>query len=165
MDNEMMRHPFGPTIDLRALASVYTKFALKSGKEIPVATYIKALVTIYSSDIQRAATFYGNILGLPETYRFPKAGAPMHIEYSIGGTTVAVSSPEGLKSHGMPPASAGHPFEIGLKTENLDEAMAELRAAGVTILKEPAVSEAGNKYAYIADPDGTWISLYQNIEG
>lgn len=128
-----------------------------------MATYIKALVTIYSSDIQRAATFYGNVLGLSETYRFPKEGAPMHIEYSIGATPVAVSSPEGLTAHGMPPATAGHPFEIGIKTDNLDEAIAELRAAGVTILKEPTISEAGNKYAYIADPDGTWISLYQNI--
>lgn len=128
-----------------------------------MATYIKALVTIFSADIQRAAEFYGNVLGLTETYRFPKEGAPMHIEYSIGATTVAVSSPEGLESHGMPPATAGHPFEIGIKTDNLDEAIAELRAAGVTILKEPTISEAGNKYAYIADPDGTWISLYQNI--
>jgi lactoylglutathione lyase len=128
-----------------------------------MATYIKALVTIFSADIQRAAEFYGNVLGLTETYRFPKEGAPMHIEYSIGATTVAVSSPEGLTAHGMPPATAGHPFEIGIKTDNLDEAIAELRAAGVTILKEPTISEAGNKYAYIDDPDGTWISLYQNI--
>jgi lactoylglutathione lyase len=126
-------------------------------------TYLDALATIYSSDIERAATLYGTVLGLSETYRFPKDGKPMHIEYGIGGTTVPVSSPEGLKPHGMPPATAGHPLEIGIKTENLDSALAELRAAGATILKEPSVSDAGNKHAYIADPDGNWISLYEHV--
>lgn len=29
------------------------------------------------------------------------------------------------------------------------------------IYKEPALSAAGNLYAYIADPDGNWISVYQ----
>jgi lactoylglutathione lyase len=63
----------------------------------------------------------------------------------------------------MPEASPGHPFEIAIKTDDLDIAIAQLKAAGVTVLKEPATSAAGNRYACIADPDGTWISLYQNI--
>ena len=62
----------------------------------------------------------------------------------------------------MPASSPGHPFEIGLKTDNVDGAIAELKAKGVTMLREPFSSAAGNRVAYIADPDGNWISLYHN---
>ncbi len=130
-----------------------------------MATFLKALVTIYSADIRRAMDFYGRLLGLEETYRFPYEGESEHVEYNVGGATIAVSSPAGLQSHGMPPATPGHPFELGIKTDNVDAAVSELRAAGVTILKDPSVSPAGNRYAYITDPDDNWISLYQNVSG
>lgn len=127
-----------------------------------MSSILKAVTTIFSSDIERAARFYGGLLGLRETYRFPKSGAPLHIEYAAGQSTIAISAPEGLASHGMPPATPGHPFEIGLKTDDVDALVAELRATGTSILREPFDSEAGNRVAYIADPDGTWISLYHN---
>ena len=126
-----------------------------------MATYLTALVTIYSADIRKAADFYGRVLGLAETYRFPYEGEPEHVEFQIGGATIAIGSPAGLRSHGMPPATPGHPFELGIQTDNVDAAIAELRAAGVTIIKDPSVNLAGVRYAYIADPDGTWISVYQ----
>jgi lactoylglutathione lyase len=128
-----------------------------------MATFFKSLVTIYSQDIQNAAEFYGRLLGLEETYRFPTEGAAEHIEYGVGTTTLAISSPAGLQAHGMPPATSGHPFEIGLKTDDLHTLVHQLRTQGVPVLKEPTVSAAGNLYAYIADPDGNWISLYQNM--
>lgn len=125
--------------------------------------FLKALVTVYAQDIARSAHFYGEILGLPESYRYPSAGPAEHIEYAIGHTTIAISSPAGLIAHGMPPASPGHPCEIGLKTDDIVAVFALLRAAGVHILKEPTSSPAGNWYGYCTDPDGNWISLYQNI--
>ena len=123
-------------------------------------TFLKALVSVYSQDMARAAAFYGATLGLMETYRFPKSGPPEHVEYAVAGVTVAISSPAGLASHGMPPPTPGHSFEISLKTDDVDALVAELRAKGVTILREPFDSPAGNRVAYIADPDGTWISVY-----
>jgi predicted enzyme related to lactoylglutathione lyase len=63
----------------------------------------------------------------------------------------------------MPAATPGHPAEIGLKTDDIAGVFAALRAAGVPILKEPTTSPAGNWYGYCADPDGNWISIYQNI--
>lgn len=123
---------------------------------------LKALVNIFSSDIARAAEFYGGVLALEETYRFPYEGAPEHIEYRVGTTTVAISAAGALASHGMPPPTPGHPFELGFKTDNVDELIAELRPKGVTILREPFDIAAGNRVAYIADPDGTWIAVYHN---
>ncbi len=128
-----------------------------------MAAFLKALVNIYSADIERSLDFYGRVLGLAETYRFPYEGEPEHVEFDVGGATIAVSSPAGLRSHGMPPATPGHPFELGIKTDNVDATVGELRAAGVAIIKEPSISPAGNRYAYVADPDGNWISLYQTL--
>ena len=127
-----------------------------------MATFLKSLVTVYVQDIRKAADFYGGLLQLEECYRFPRQGLAEHIEYQVGTTTLAISSPTGLQAHGMPPATPGHPFEIGLKTDHLDTIIQQLRAQGVPILKEPAHSAAGNQYAYIADPEGNWISLYQS---
>ncbi len=126
-------------------------------------TFLKALVTVYAGNLAKAVDFYGRVLGLEETYRFPGSGDPEHVEFRVGSTTIAVSSAAGLRAHGLPPATPGHPFEIGIKTDDVDAAVEQLRAAGVTILKEPRESEAGNRYAYVADPDGNWISLYQNL--
>ncbi len=77
---------------------------------------------------------------------------------------IAVSSAAGLHSHDMPKPARGHPFEIGLETADVDAMVNELRTQGVTIIKEPEMSPAGICYAYIADPDGTWISLYRSKE-
>ncbi len=126
-------------------------------------TFLNALINIYSTDINKAIDFYGRVLGLEETYRFPYAGEPEHVEFRIGSSTIAVSSAAGLRSHGLPPATPGHTFEIGLKTDDVDAAVNELRNAGVTIMKELSDSSAGNRYAYITDPDGNWISLYQKL--
>lgn len=123
---------------------------------------IKSLLTIFARDIGESATFYGTTLGLRETYRFPRDGDPMHVEFDAGGHTVAISSDAGLASHGMPTSSPGHPFELGLKVDDVDAAIADLRIKGVTVLREPFDSEAGNRVAYIADPDGNWISMYHN---
>lgn len=121
---------------------------------------LSAMINIFSRDIAEAAHFYGRILGLPETYRFPRDGEPEHVEFRAGVATIAVSSAAGLRSHGMPAPTPGHPFEVGLETDDVDAAVRELRARGVTIIREPSTSPAGIRYAYIADPDGTWLSLY-----
>lgn len=128
-------------------------------------TLMSAVTTIYSTDLARAAEFYGRILGLQETYRFPRVGEPEHVEFRVGSATVAVSSAAGLRSHHMPESTPGHPFELGFETENVDALVDDLRTQGVTILREPDMSPAGIRYAYIEDPDGTWISLYRSKRG
>jgi len=126
--------------------------------------FSSALLSIYSQDMPRSVEFYGTTLGLEESYRFPRdGGEPLHVEFRVGSTTLAVSSPIGLASHGMPPPTPGHSFEIGLKTEDVDALINELREKGVTILREPFSSPAGNRTAYFADPDGTWISVYHKL--
>lgn len=121
------------------------------------------LVSIYSQNIEASIEFYMGILGMQETYRFPKEGAPEHVEFRAGATTVAVSSPAALVAHGMPEPSPGHPFQLGFHTDDVDELIENLRSKGVPILREPFDIPAGNRLAYFTDPDGTWISVYHKL--
>jgi lactoylglutathione lyase len=117
-----------------------------------MAQFLDSLVTVYSNDIAKAASFYGGLLGLQESYRFPREGEPEHIEYRIGSTTVAISSPAGLATHGMPEPTRGHSFEIGFKVDDVDALAAELETAGVPILRPPFDSAAGNRTAILRRP-------------
>lgn len=123
---------------------------------------LSALVNVFSADITRAMEFYGGTLGLTETYRFAPDGETEHVEYRVGTMTIAISTAAGLARHGMPPPTQGHSFELGLETDNVDALVLELRAKGVPVLREPFTSPAGNRVAYVADPDGTWVAVYSN---
>jgi lactoylglutathione lyase len=125
-----------------------------------MARFSRAVVTIYTTDIEKAVDFYGRILGLEETFRHGSGDVPGHVEFHVGLTTLALSARSGLAVHGLPAASPGHPFEIGLKTDDVGALIADLRDQGITALKEPFFTNAGNRVAYIADPDGNWIAVY-----
>lgn len=121
---------------------------------------LKAYTTIYTRDIRKAIDFYGHILGAAETFRFPKDGTPNHVEFLLGGTTLVVCTNSNMKNPNTP--TTRHPFELGIQTNDVDTAVQTLRAANVSVIKEPANTSTGNRYAYIEDPDGNWISLYAN---
>ncbi len=119
------------------------------------------LLTIYSARIERAVAFWRDLMGFAETYRFPPSGLPAHVELGLHGSRIAFSSGEGRQQHHLPAFTPGNPFEIGLRVADMDAVLARLAAAGVTPTIPPFTSAAGNRVAYIADPDGTRIQLYQ----
>lgn len=51
-------------------------------------------------------------------------------------------------------------FMINYRIDNMDEMIAQLRAGGVDILKGPESHENG-KFAWIMDPDGNKVELWQ----
>jgi predicted enzyme related to lactoylglutathione lyase len=51
-------------------------------------------------------------------------------------------------------------FMINYRVDNMDELLASLRAAGVQVLKGPESHENG-KFAWIADPDGNKLELWE----
>lgn len=107
------------------------------------------------TDFARARKFYGEILGLPEGMVFEHEGQVGWIEYTIpGGHTLALaqSNDQWLPSeHG-----GGICFEV----EDLDAAVAKLKAQGVTI-KLDIQDFPFCRLALIADPDGNTLALHQ----
>ena len=51
-------------------------------------------------------------------------------------------------------------FMINYRVDNLDELLAQLRAAGVEVVKGPESHENG-KFAWILDPDGNKVELWE----
>lgn len=52
------------------------------------------------------------------------------------------------------------PFMINYRVDNLDEMLAQLRAAGVEVVGGPESHENG-KFAWITDPDGNKVELWE----
>ncbi len=60
-------------------------------------------------------------------------------------------------------APSNAPFMINYRVDDLDELLTDLQAAGIGILKGPESHENG-KFAWIVDPDGNKVELWQPME-
>lgn len=106
------------------------------------------------TDLERAATFYRDVLGLrQESYNSEWKWA----EFDCGNVTLAIKSGETL-----PQAPAG--ARIALAVEDVRAAHKEMRMRGVRIAMEP--QDFSVCWAMeILDPDGNGIMLHQRADG
>ena len=74
--------------------------------------------------------------------------------------------PEGEKANTRPNRDVGA-MHLALNVDNIDEAYQRLSAAGVAFNSEPQTVAmgpwAGNRVAYLSDPDGTPVELVMNV--
>jgi lactoylglutathione lyase len=103
------------------------------------------------SDLPRSLGFYRDLLGFEPIYFFPSEQEPQFVslqleggKLGLGGTDDAVQS-----------ASAS----IWLYTDDVDAAVAGLRAAGVRVVAEPVDQPWGERVASVADPDGYAVHI------
>lgn len=123
------------------------------------------LIVLYVADIGRALTLYRDVLGMAETYRFPRQGMPEHVELTLGQSVVGLSTDAGLARHGLPPhARGGQPFELAIGCDDTDAAFASLTAAGCHAVRPPFDTDAGIRTAYLEDGDGNRLSVYCRIK-
>ena len=122
--------------------------------------YSNGLVNLYTRDMQAGIHFYGDLLGLDETFRTPNEGTPDHIEFRAGGFTLGLGTIEAAKRvHGID-ASPGAPSAVVvLWTDDVDRAYAGLENAGVTSVQMPHDTGNNNRNALVRDPDGNLVEL------
>ncbi len=106
-------------------------------------------------DMERAAAFYGDTLGLDVLERTPYA-----VVLDAGGTTLRLTLVEELTPQ---------PFTIlGWLVEDVDATVAGLHAAGVEPLRYPGMDQDGSgvwtapggaRIVWFQDPDGNTLSL------
>jgi catechol 2,3-dioxygenase-like lactoylglutathione lyase family enzyme len=56
------------------------------------------------------------------------------------------------------------PFMINYRVENLDQLLAQLRSEGV-VVEDKIVEEFNGRFAWIMDPDGNRVELWEPAEG
>lgn len=127
--------------------------------------FTDVLTVLYVADLERSLQLYRDAFGMAETYRFPRTGVPEHVEVRVGTTTLGLSSAAGLATHGLPPLEhgEGQPFELAFGCDDVDAALPGLLAAGCRLVREPFDTAAGNRTAYVEDPDGNRISIYARL--
>lgn len=115
---------------------------------------------IYSAHMSRALTFYRDGLGMRETFRYPDgAGEPEFVSLALEDSTgVALAGP-GDSIHGRPIEPGAGGFELCIYVDDVDDAVADLRRRGHSILVEPVDQPWGERMAYVADPDGNPVMV------
>jgi catechol 2,3-dioxygenase-like lactoylglutathione lyase family enzyme len=125
-------------------------------------TDAKAEPVVPVSDLDRAASFYGETLGLEELQRYEDPQPNPMIRYGIGGSSLLV-----YKSVG---AGQSRHTLLGFVVDDIDAAVEELRGRGVTfeeydmgdIKTENGIATIGDaKAAWFKDPDGNILSVGQ----
>jgi catechol 2,3-dioxygenase-like lactoylglutathione lyase family enzyme len=114
-------------------------------------------VFVVSKNPKALAAWYRDVLGIPlekwggATLRYDAAGHPpvaVWMAFPEGASTIAPSQRE---------------FMLNFAVDDLDAFLARLKSKGVTILKRDDSAPSG-KFAWILDPDGTKIELWQSTK-
>jgi catechol 2,3-dioxygenase-like lactoylglutathione lyase family enzyme len=125
-------------------------------------TNAKAEPVVPVSDLDRAASFYGETLGLSEVQRYEEPAANPMIRYAIGGSTLLL-----YKSVG---AGESRHTLVGFIVDDIDATVEELRGRGVTfeeydmgdIKTENGIATiGGDRAAWFKDPDGNILGVGQ----
>jgi catechol 2,3-dioxygenase-like lactoylglutathione lyase family enzyme len=111
-------------------------------------------VFVTSSDPKALAKWYRDVLGIELQ---PWGGAILRYD-SPGHPPVLVWNAYPQKSDYLAPSK--REFMINFAVDDLDAFVARLKAKGVVILKQDD-SDPNGKFAWILDPDGTKIELWQ----
>ncbi|MEX2185577.1 MAG: VOC family protein [Pirellulales bacterium] len=120
---------------------------------------IQAIVetSVYVDDLDRAAIFYRDVLGLIESDR----SAGRHVFFPVGdGMLLLFDAKETLRGETLPShgaSGAGH-FALGVRPEDLGSWRARLAQHGVAVEQEVDWPRGG-KSLYFRDPAGNSVEL------
>jgi predicted enzyme related to lactoylglutathione lyase len=111
-------------------------------------------IFVTSKDPKSLAAWYRDVLGIPiEAW----GGAALRYD-APGHPTVVVWNPMPAGSSYEAPST--REFMLDFAVDDLDAYIARLQSKGVTILKRDD-SDPSGRFAWILDPDGTKIELWQ----
>ena len=111
---------------------------------------------IYAKDVERAMTFYRDMLGFKLIEDFRYEGKPVYARmHAPGGDGTIALHQAGPDS---PVSSDG--VRLYFEIRELDDFCRKLQQKGFYITKMPQMMPWGWRHAYLNDPDGHEISLY-----
>ncbi len=111
-------------------------------------------IFVKSKDPKALAAWYRDVLGIPvekwggAMFSYDAPSHPSHVVWSAFSETTDYMAPSTRE------------FMVNFGVDDLDAFLAKLKAKGVAILKTDD-SDPSGKFAWILDPDGTKIELWQ----
>jgi lactoylglutathione lyase len=103
-------------------------------------------------DLEQSIVFYDLLLGMQQSYRWPEEGEPQFVVVGVGETALGIG-------RAQRPYQADDRYELCFYVDDVDRAVAELRAAGVRVEREPEDMPWGERMAWVSDPDGNRVHL------
>jgi len=126
--------------------------------------FVSGLVNLYTRDIEAGLHFYRDLLGFAETFRTPADGIPEHVELELNGFTIGLGTVEAARRvHGVDAVPGSPAMVLVVWTDDVDNAFAELVAAGVPVLQPPHNTGSSNRNALLRDPDGNLVEIVAKI--
>jgi lactoylglutathione lyase len=124
-------------------------------------TYRYDHMHLRSRDVKTTAAYYHQMFDAEIVESVQSDGRP-RTDLDLNGLTIFIApvAPEAA----VPPAPAEPPIGLdhfGLRVEDMDEAVAELKRRGASFTMEPRTIRPGVKIAFIQAPDNVRIELLE----
>jgi len=108
-------------------------------------------ITFYVSDLQKAAKFYEEILGLERKYTYSS-----YVGFECGGIEIGfIEKPKEEQKVNLPSPS------VEFLVDDISRACEVLKSKGVKFIKEMHEEPWGGKQATFTDPDGHILEITQ----
>jgi lactoylglutathione lyase len=118
----------------------------------------RAFPVIYAEDVGRSLRFYEE-LGFEEHFRLPSDGEPGYVGLRRGDWELAVVTAQSPQQLIGVEIGSKPRFEMFVYVADVDRQVAQLRGAGVSVLREAEDMFWGERVAWVADPDGNPVAL------
>jgi len=121
-------------------------------------------VNLYAAELPEALRFYRDVLGFTESFRFPREGAPEHVELGLGSFKLGIATYEALKRHpGLSTDRGPIRFELGLGTDDVDGAHGWATSHGAPSVHTPYDFLGYVHAATVTDPEGNPVVFHSRL--
>jgi lactoylglutathione lyase len=116
--------------------------------------FTEAFPILTVPDLPATVAFYRDLLGFRPAYQFPPDGEPQFVTLRLATGELALAAGD------AGPAAA---YTLCVYADDCDAAVEKLRAAGTTIVEEPADMPWGERTARVTDPAGNAILIVAKL--
>ena len=125
-----------------------------------MASYWFGHVHLVSHDPLKTAQFYEEMFNAKRVSVRELSRGGINVELDLNGSRVLVMNPSGGSALGS--AEAGHGLgHFGIRTDDLETAVADLKAKGVKFKEEMRVASSGAKVSFLWAPENVLIELLE----